>query len=42
MKNVIVVIDWFRSDEEVGGFIQQNIDVILKLVNYKDKREFYV
>ena len=42
MKNVIVVTDWFGSDEEVRVFVQQNIDVVLKLVSYKDKSEYYV
>ena len=40
MKNVIVVIDWFESDEQVEEFWENHKDVICKLVDHEKKKEF--
>jgi len=42
MKNVIVVLDWFESDEDVKAFLERFHLVVLKLVNVAQKKEYEV
>lgn len=42
MKNVIIVMDWFDSEEDIKVFLFTHHEVVLKLVNYKEKREYKV
>lgn len=42
MKNVIIVLDWFESEDEVQALLQKYGQFVLKIVDYKNNRIFEV